>query len=136
MNRQNRPSENHRDPYFDKFLMPIFEDVKYLFQSKAGQPFIFPATGTGAWESALTNCLSPGCVFHLPFHLPSSAWRPCDSALNTDQHPWARASGREQPGALCRVSRGVLPGVSLPGGCVRHHPAAVWALPVQPRGLC
>jgi alanine-glyoxylate transaminase/serine-glyoxylate transaminase/serine-pyruvate transaminase len=57
---QNRPSENHRDAGFDKFLMPIFEDVKYLFQSTKGQPFIFPSTGTGAWESALTNCLSPG----------------------------------------------------------------------------
>jgi alanine-glyoxylate transaminase/serine-glyoxylate transaminase/serine-pyruvate transaminase len=78
VNWQNRPSENHRDPYFDKFLMPIFEDVKYLFQSKAGQPFIFPSTGTGAWESALTNCLSPGCALHLPSHPPSSASRPCD----------------------------------------------------------
>eukprot|EP00959_Pyramimonas_sp_CCMP1952_P366964 7686071-Pyramimonas_sp.AAC.1 len=55
-----RASENHRDPYFANFLNPIFEDLKYLFQSKTGKPFIFAATGTGAWESALTNTLSPG----------------------------------------------------------------------------
>jgi len=55
-----RPSENHRDPHFTKFLNPIFEDLKYLFQTKTGRPFIFMATGTGAWESALTNTLSPG----------------------------------------------------------------------------
>lgn len=56
----NRSSENHRDPYFANFLNPIFDDLKYLFQSKVGKPFIFPSSGTGAWESALTNTLSPG----------------------------------------------------------------------------
>lgn len=55
-----RPSENHRDPYFAGFLLPIFEDLKGLFKSKEGTPFIFPATGTGAWEAGLTNTLSPG----------------------------------------------------------------------------
>jgi len=56
----SRASENHRDPYFANFVNPIFEDLKYLFQSKTGRPFIFPASGTGAWESALCNTLSPG----------------------------------------------------------------------------
>lgn len=55
-----RPSENHRDPYFANFITPIFNDVRYLFQSTLGQVYVFCATGTGAWESALTNTMSPG----------------------------------------------------------------------------
>lgn len=35
---------------------------RYVFQSEAGTPFIFTGTGTGGWESALTNTLSPGMV--------------------------------------------------------------------------
>lgn len=55
-----RSSENHRDPYFSNFITPIFNDLRYLFQSVHGQVYIFCSTGTGAWESALTNTLSPG----------------------------------------------------------------------------
>jgi len=55
-----RSSENHRDPYFANFITPIFDDLRYLFQSVKGQVYIFCSTGTGAWESALTNTLSPG----------------------------------------------------------------------------
>ncbi|KAI4965113.1 hypothetical protein ZWY2020_057440 [Hordeum vulgare] len=36
------------------------EDVKKIFKTTTGTPFLFPTTGTGAWESALTNTLSPG----------------------------------------------------------------------------
>ena len=31
-----------------------------MFRTKAGQAFLFPATGTGGWEAALSNTLSPG----------------------------------------------------------------------------
>lgn len=55
-----RPSENHRDPYFGPFLEPIFDELKKLYKSKEGTCFIFPSTGTGAWEAGLTNTLSPG----------------------------------------------------------------------------
>lgn len=35
-------------------------DTRMLFGTKDGTPFIFPGTGTGGWEAALTNTLSPG----------------------------------------------------------------------------
>jgi alanine-glyoxylate transaminase/serine-glyoxylate transaminase/serine-pyruvate transaminase len=54
------PMEDHRNPSFGDFTLPIFEDLKKAFQTTAGQCFIFPATGTGGWEAALTNTLSPG----------------------------------------------------------------------------
>lgn len=45
------------------YLMALFwhpADSKYVFQTEKGTPFIFTGTGTGGWEAALTNTLSPG----------------------------------------------------------------------------
>eukprot|EP00475_Leptophrys_vorax_P027245 TRINITY_DN38843_c0_g1_i1.p1 TRINITY_DN38843_c0_g1~~TRINITY_DN38843_c0_g1_i1.p1 ORF type:complete len:431 (-),score=37.53 TRINITY_DN38843_c0_g1_i1:178-1389(-) len=55
-----RGNEDHRSPAFPILSKSVIEDAKKLFGSTEGTCFIFPATGTGAWESALTNTLSPG----------------------------------------------------------------------------
>ncbi|MEO1494960.1 MAG: aminotransferase class V-fold PLP-dependent enzyme [Pseudomonadota bacterium] len=52
--------EDHRAPDFPEFTKPLFEDLKKIFQTETGQIFIFPGSGTGGWESAVSNCLSPG----------------------------------------------------------------------------
>src|SRR5260221_97673 len=50
---------DHRGPEFGKMGLEILEGLKTVFQTK--QPVvIFPASGTGAWEAALVNTLSPG----------------------------------------------------------------------------
>lgn len=54
------PLEDHRAVDFPEFAKPLFEDLKKLFQTKTGQVFVFPASGTGGWEAAITNTLSPG----------------------------------------------------------------------------
>jgi len=54
------PSEDHRNPTFPDFVNPILADLKKVFRSQKGQAFIFPTTGTGGWEAALVNTLSPG----------------------------------------------------------------------------
>eukprot|EP00271_Cylindrocystis_brebissonii_P022949 TRINITY_DN90_c0_g1_i1.p1 TRINITY_DN90_c0_g1~~TRINITY_DN90_c0_g1_i1.p1 ORF type:complete len:402 (-),score=77.52 TRINITY_DN90_c0_g1_i1:868-2073(-) len=56
----SRGNEDHRSPAFAKLSKSVIDDSKLLFGSKEGTVFLFPATGTGAWESALTNTLSPG----------------------------------------------------------------------------
>eukprot|EP00897_Mesotaenium_endlicherianum_P000507 jgi/Mesen1/10457/ME000082S09959 len=56
----SRGNEDHRSPAFPKLSKSVIDDVKRLFGSTKGTTFLFPATGTGAWESALTNTLSPG----------------------------------------------------------------------------
>ena len=38
----------------------VLSDLKRVFKTNAGEVFIFPSSGTGAWEAALTNTLSPG----------------------------------------------------------------------------
>ncbi len=52
--------EDHRSPKFPQLVLPLLSDLKKIFKSKDGRTFIFPATGTGAWEASLTNTLSPG----------------------------------------------------------------------------
>ena len=54
------PMEDHRSPDFPKLTIPLFEDMTKVFQTEEGQVVIFPSSGTGAWESALTNTRSPG----------------------------------------------------------------------------
>ena len=52
--------EDQRAPDLPAFTLPLFEDVKKVFKSRDGQVFLFPASGTGGWEAAMTNTLSPG----------------------------------------------------------------------------
>ena len=54
------PMEDQRAPDLPHFTLPLFEDVKKVFKSRTGQAFLFPSSGTGGWEAALTNTLSPG----------------------------------------------------------------------------
>jgi len=53
------PTIDHRGPEFRKMTLEIFAGLREVFQTK--QPVIvYPASGTGAWEAALVNTLSPG----------------------------------------------------------------------------
>ncbi|GAB5470675.1 MAG: aminotransferase class V-fold PLP-dependent enzyme [Rhodospirillales bacterium] len=54
------PMEDQRAPDLPAFTLPLFEDLKQVFKSKRGQVFLYPASGTGGWEAAVTNTLSPG----------------------------------------------------------------------------
>jgi alanine-glyoxylate transaminase/serine-glyoxylate transaminase/serine-pyruvate transaminase len=56
----NLPMEDMRSPEFPKFTLPIFEDLKKVFKMKDGRVFIYPSSGTGAWEAAITNTLAVG----------------------------------------------------------------------------
>lgn len=54
------PLEDHRAPDFPAFSLPLFRDLKTVFKTESGQVFLFPGSGTGGWEAAITNTLSPG----------------------------------------------------------------------------
>lgn len=56
----NVPMEDIRAPDFPELTLPLFEDLKKVFRTTTGKTFIFPSSGTGAWEAALSNTLSPG----------------------------------------------------------------------------
>lgn len=54
------PTIDHRSPLFGSILHPARDGVRQILKSTSAEIIIFPATGTGGWETALTNCLSAG----------------------------------------------------------------------------
>lgn len=54
------PTIDHRSPVFGQMLHPALEGVKQVLRTTQAQIFLFPSTGTGGWETAITNTLSPG----------------------------------------------------------------------------
>lgn len=54
------PLEDHRAPDFPEFTLPLLRDLKKVFMTETGQVFLFNGSGTGGWEAAIANTLSPG----------------------------------------------------------------------------
>ena len=54
------PTIDHRSPLFGQILHPARAGVRKILKSDNAEIFIFPSTGTGGWETALTNTLSSG----------------------------------------------------------------------------
>jgi alanine-glyoxylate transaminase/serine-glyoxylate transaminase/serine-pyruvate transaminase len=54
-----RPTIDHRGPEFSILGREVLEGLKEIFKT-SGKVVIFPASGSGAWEAALVNTLSPG----------------------------------------------------------------------------
>lgn len=53
------PTIDHRGPEFGALGLKVLKGIKDVFQTKH-PVIIYPASGTGAWEAALSNTLSPG----------------------------------------------------------------------------
>jgi alanine-glyoxylate transaminase/serine-glyoxylate transaminase/serine-pyruvate transaminase len=53
------PTMDHRGPEFAELGKAVLEGMKRVFGTR-GEVVIYPASGTGAWEAALVNTLSPG----------------------------------------------------------------------------
>jgi alanine-glyoxylate transaminase/serine-glyoxylate transaminase/serine-pyruvate transaminase len=54
------PTMDHRGPEFGTIGKEVLAEMKRVFKSTQGEVVIYPASGTGAWEAALVNTLSPG----------------------------------------------------------------------------
>ena len=55
----SRSAVDHRGPDFAKLTLRILERLQLVFQT-SGPVIIYPSSGSGAWEAALVNTLSPG----------------------------------------------------------------------------
>jgi alanine-glyoxylate transaminase/serine-glyoxylate transaminase/serine-pyruvate transaminase len=53
------PTIDHRGPEFAALGLKVLADIQHIFQTRH-PVMIYPASGTGAWEAALVNTLSPG----------------------------------------------------------------------------
>lgn len=56
----HRAQEDHRSSAFPDLTHGLLRDLKPVFGTELGRPFIFASTGTGMWEAAITNTLAPG----------------------------------------------------------------------------
>ena len=55
------PTIDHRGPEFGRLGLTVLEGLKKIFQTQH-PVVIYPASGTGAWEAALVNTMSPGAT--------------------------------------------------------------------------
>ena len=79
------PTIDHRGPEFNALAKKVLPSVRQVFQTK--QPVIvYPASGTGAWEAALVNTLSPGDTVLM--------WRPATSPRCGRRWPTSSRSSR------------------------------------------
>ena len=56
----DRPTIDHRSGEFARLGHECLEGMKAIFKMSGGHVFIYPASGTGAWEAAIVNTLSAG----------------------------------------------------------------------------
>jgi alanine-glyoxylate transaminase/serine-glyoxylate transaminase/serine-pyruvate transaminase len=56
----NVPMEDMRAPDFGELTLPLFAGLKRVLKTESADVFLFPGSGTGAWEAAITNTLNPG----------------------------------------------------------------------------
>ena len=97
----DRPVIDHRGQEFAQLGAEVLEGVKSIFKTK-GPVVIYPASGSGAWEAAIVNTLSPGdrVLMFETGHF-SNLWR--DIAV--------------RHGLMCRLCAGKLAARSAAGGC-------------------
>jgi alanine-glyoxylate transaminase / serine-glyoxylate transaminase / serine-pyruvate transaminase len=55
----SQPTIDHRGPGFARLAREVLEGLKIILKT-SGTVVIYPSSGTGAWEAALVNTLSPG----------------------------------------------------------------------------
>lgn len=55
----DRPTIDHRGPEFAELTREVLAGLQEVFQTRS-RVVIYPGSGSGAWEAALVNTLSPG----------------------------------------------------------------------------
>jgi len=79
--------EDHRSSKFPELTRSVLADLKKVFKTESGSMFVFPSSGTGMWEAALTNTLSPGDkVLASRFGQFSHLWIDMTKRLGFDVH--------------------------------------------------
>jgi alanine-glyoxylate transaminase / serine-glyoxylate transaminase / serine-pyruvate transaminase len=84
----NVPQQDHRAPDFPELILPLFADLKKVFANETGRVFMYPSSGTGAWEAAISNTLNRGD-------------RVLMSRFGQFSHLWAEMAGRLGLDVIC-----------------------------------
>ncbi len=98
LNSSHISTEDQRNPELPEFTIPLYKDMKKVFKTEKGRVFIYPGSGTGAWESAITNTLSPGDkVLIYRFGTFSTLWADMLQRLGADVNVIDRRWGTGTP---------------------------------------
>ncbi len=105
----DNPTIDHRGPDFGRLGRDILAMLKPVFRT-AGPVVIYPASGTGAWEAALVNTLSPGDrVLMCRTGWFATLWKEMAERLGLDpvfiETDWRRGADPEAIGALLAADR-------------------------------
>ncbi len=104
------PTLDHRSAAFGRIFAPALAGVKEILGTTTGEVFIFPSTGTGGWEAAISNTLSPGdTVLAARFGMFSHRWIDmCQRhRLNVQviETPWGQGAPLAQIEAALKADR-------------------------------
>ena len=105
------PSEDHRSVDFPALTKPLFQDTKAVFGTTDGTIFLFPASGTGIWESALCNTLARGDkVLSARFGQFSHLWIDMAQRLGLDvvvqEEAWGTGANPDRIEEALRADKG------------------------------
>jgi len=127
----DRATMDHRGPEFGKMGLEILDGLRAVFQTK--QPVvIYPASGTGAWEAALVNTLSPGdrVLMFETGHF-ASLWNKMAARLgiSVDLVPtdWRRGVDPAAVEAKLKEDRGQSSKAAIKAVCVVHNETSTGA---------
>lgn len=117
----DNPTMDHRGPDFGVMGASILGKVKKIFQTESNV-IIFPASGTGAWEAALVNTLSPNDrVLMCETGHFASLWREMAERLSIRPEflkgDWRRAAEPDAIEAYLRADKGH----EIKAVCVVHN---------------
>lgn len=91
------PTLDHRSRHFADILRPVLAGVKKVVNSDSAEIFVFPSSGTGGWECAISNTLSPGDrVLSARYGVFSHRWidmcRRHGLAVDVIETPWGEGT--------------------------------------------
>jgi alanine-glyoxylate transaminase/serine-glyoxylate transaminase/serine-pyruvate transaminase len=122
------PTLDHRSAEFGALGMEVLEGIKRIFQTRH-PVVIYPASGTGAWEAALVNTLSPGdCVLMYETGHFAALWRRMASRLGLEVDfiagDWRRGADPEAIEARLKEDRAH----EIKAVCVVHNETSTGAV--------
>jgi alanine-glyoxylate transaminase / serine-glyoxylate transaminase / serine-pyruvate transaminase len=102
---------DHRSAAFAQIFAPAVSGVKQVLGTARGEVILFPSTGTGGWEAAITNTLSPGdTVLAARFGMFSHRWIDmCQRhglKVEIIETPWGQGAPLPQIEAALRADAG------------------------------
>ncbi len=121
------PTQDHRGPDFADVGKRALDGIKTIFKTD-GPVIIYPSSGTGAWEAALVNALSPGdkCVMVETGHF-ASLWahlaRKFDLEPEVIETDWRRGADPNLLEDRLRAD----PGHEIKAVCVVHNETSTGA---------